>query len=80
MVETSARSQKSGAHRGILLTTAAASSGVGIFGIGFGGLWAPKALKFAAGNEIASVFEFAIPFAPISLIALGAYLAVRSRL
>jgi len=61
------------------MTVAAAALGVGIFGIAFGSFWAPAALELVAGNEIAQMFELALPFAPISLIALGVFLAVQAK-
>ena len=79
MVEVSQQPNKSGALRLVLMIAGAAAVGMGIFGIGFGSLWAPTALELFAGNEMAENFELAIPFSPILLIALGAFLAVKSR-
>jgi hypothetical protein len=36
-------------------------------------------LERVADNEIAQKFELALPFVPISLIALGVFLAVQAR-
>lgn len=79
IVEISERPKKSAALRLATMTAAVAALGAGIFGIGFGSCWAPAALKLVAGNEFAQNFELAIPFVPISLIALAAFLAVQSR-
>ena len=76
MVEVSEQANRSGALRPVLLIVGVVAMGMGIFGIGFGSFWAPAALEFFAGNEIAENFELVIPFVPIFLIALGAYLLV----
>ena len=76
MVEVSEQPNKCGALRLVLAIIGAATVGIGIFGIGFGSFWAPAALELFAGNEIAENFELVIPFVPILLIALGAYLLV----
>jgi hypothetical protein len=57
---------------------AAALVGTGVFGITFGSLWAPSALALFARNEVAQYFEIVVPFLPIFLVALGAFLGVRS--
>ena len=79
MVEVSEKLSKSRALSRVLMLAGAAAVGVGTLGIAFGSLWAPAALKLFAGNEVAQKFELVVPFLPISLIALGAFLAVRSR-
>ena len=79
MAEVSQPPKKSGALRLVLMIAGAAAVGMGIFGIGFGSFWAPTALELFAGNEVVEIFELAIPFSPIFLIALGAFLAVKSR-
>ena len=71
--------RKSGALRALLMILAAAAVGMGVFGIAFGSLWAPAALALFARNEVAQHFELVVPFLPISLIALGAVVAVQSR-
>ena len=79
MAEGLERPKQSRALRLAAITLAAASLGVGIFGVSFGSIWAPTALELVASNELAQKFELALPFVPIFLIALGAFLAVRSR-
>ena len=53
--------------------------GTGVFGIAFGSLWAPTALAWFDSNDFVRRFELVVPFLPIFLIAIGAFLAVRSR-
>jgi len=79
MVEVSEEAKASGALRLALMIGGIAAAGAGIFGIAFGSLWAPTALELFAGNEIVQNFELVIPFLPILLIALGAWLGVQSR-
>ncbi len=79
MVEISEQASKSGALRLVLLTTGAATAGTGLFGIAFGFSWADPTMKLFASNEILQIFELAVPFLPIFLIALGAYLVVKSK-
>jgi hypothetical protein len=79
MVEGTERPKQSRALRLATIALAATSLGVGIFGISFGSIWAPAALELVASSELAQKFELALPFVPISLIAMGAFLAVRSR-
>jgi hypothetical protein len=73
------RPKQSRALRLATIAVAAAALGIGIFGIGFGSIWAPTALELVARNELAQNFELALPFTPILLIALGAFLAIRGR-
>ena len=61
-------------HVGMLLGTAAV--GTGVLGIAFGSFWAPTALGLFAGHE---KFELVVPFMPIILIAMGAYVTIKSR-
>jgi hypothetical protein len=56
-----------------------AAVAAGVFGIVFGSHWAPGALAVFARNEIAQNFELVVPFLPILLVALGAFLVVRSK-
>jgi hypothetical protein len=56
-----------------------AAMGTGVFGIAFGSLWAPTALAWFDSNDFVRRFELVVPFLPIFLIAIGAFLAVRSR-
>jgi hypothetical protein len=79
MVEGTEGPKQSRALRLATIALAAASLGIGIFGVGFGSIWAPTALELVAGNALAQKFELALPFTPIFLIALGAFLAIRSR-
>ena len=79
MVEVSEQPNRSAGLRLVLMIAGAVAVGMGIFGIGFGSFWAPAALEIFSRNEVAQKFELVLPFLPISLIALGAFLAVKSR-
>jgi hypothetical protein len=52
---------------------------LGVLAIGFGSLWASQALDLFGQSAIGRVFEILVPFLPIFLILLGAYLLVRAR-
>jgi hypothetical protein len=79
MAEERESPKQSRALRLATISVATASLAIGIFGIGFGSIWAPAALELVASNKLAQKFELALPFAPILLIALGVFLVVRSR-
>lgn len=79
MVEVSERANQSAALRLVFMIVGAAAAGMGVLGIAFGSFWAPTALELFYGNETAQKFEFVVPFLPILLIALGTFLAVKSR-
>ena len=52
----------------------------GVLGLGFGSQWAPEALGFAESlGAAAGLAELVVPFLPVFLVALGAYLVVGSR-
>jgi hypothetical protein len=80
MGEPSEPIRKPAARRALLAMAAAVLLALGIFGIGFGTFWAPGVLEVFEGNAVAQNFETVIPFVPIFLIALAAYLAIESRL
>ena len=52
---------------------------LGLAGIGLGSIWAPPTLAFFASYQFAQKFELIIPFLPIFLILLGAFVLNESR-
>ena len=62
-----------------LLVLGTAMALVGVFGLSFGSLWAPDALRFFADHESVSHLELMLPFIPVLITACGAFLVVKSR-
>ncbi len=62
-----------------LRTAGAAALGTGVLAIGFGSRWAPQTLEHFYRSAVGRTFELAVPFLPIFLIMLGAFLLVESR-
>ena len=52
---------------------------LGVLAVAFGSVWAAPALEPFDGNPVIGPFELLVPFLPIFLIALGAFLLVKSR-
>jgi hypothetical protein len=57
----------------------AAAVVIGVLAIGFGSIWAPGALEVFSSSTIGRAFQTFVPFLPIFLIMLGAFLLVKSR-
>jgi hypothetical protein len=57
----------------------AAAAATGVLGICFGSFWAPETLELFSSSAIGGVLEISVPFLPILLITLGAFLLVQSR-
>ena len=62
-----------------LKLSGAAAAVTGVLGICLGSLWASETLEWFSNSAIGRALEILVPFLPILLIALGAFLLVKSR-
>ena len=80
MVDVSKQVNTSEALRLLLMIAGIAAAGTGIFGIAFGSFWAATGLEIFDGVNALLNLTTILPFIPISLIAVGVFLMVKSRL
>lgn len=79
------QSKTGGIRQSLLLVSGVVTIVVGLIGSSFGSVWSPKVYEFLFDfRAIESVDTFMpyfplVPFYPIFIIMLGAYLIVRSR-
>ncbi len=62
-----------------LKISGAAAVIAGVLAIAFGSLWASRTMELFASSSIGRALETWVPFLPIFLIAIGAFLLVKSR-
>ena len=62
-----------------LQISGAAAAATGVLGICIGSFWAPETLELFSSSATGRALEIFVPFMPILLIALGAFLLVKSR-
>lgn len=62
-----------------LLTLGVVAIAIGLLAICFGSYWSTPIFAFMTNIGINSLFEVVVPFFPIFIIMLGAYLVVKSK-
>jgi hypothetical protein len=79
MTDSTKRMREAGTIRVALEPLGAAAAATGVLGICFGSFWASRTLELFSSSAIGRALEILVPFLPILLVFLGAFLLVESR-